>query len=152
MHFSCSFDPFVLPSAQMTCSRAREHYWQTMVWSVLHQFLIINRATYCIWWSTPAPSSQALFHLSELMNRCCSAVGVNMMDGVAGRDILLLRGRLRGGSSGRSIACQGALTFLFFSPSFFHMTDLIHDIQESFNPHLPSPLPHSTLPPTALSI
>lgn len=30
------------------------------------------------------------------MNRCCSAVGVNMMDGVAGRDILLLGEHLRG--------------------------------------------------------
>lgn len=29
-------------------------------------------------------------HLSGLMNRCCSAVGVNMMDWVAGRHILLL--------------------------------------------------------------
>lgn len=32
-----------------------------------------------------------LFHLSSLMNRCCSAARVNMMDWVAGRHILLLR-------------------------------------------------------------
>lgn len=37
-----------------------------------------------------------LFHLSSLMNRCCSAVGVNMMDWVAGRHILLLGGSERG--------------------------------------------------------
>lgn len=67
------------------------------------------------------------------MNRCCSAVGVNMMDGAAGRDILLLRGRV-GGASGRSVACQGALTFLFFVTSFFHMSDLIDDIQKCFDP------------------
>lgn len=34
---------------------------------------------------------QPHFHLSSLMNRCCSAVGVSMMDRVAGRHILLLR-------------------------------------------------------------
>lgn len=37
-----------------------------------------------------------LFHLSSLMNRCCSAVGVNKMDWVAGRHILLLRESERG--------------------------------------------------------
>lgn len=37
-----------------------------------------------------------LFHLSSLMNRCCSAVGVNMMDWVAGRHILLLGESERG--------------------------------------------------------
>lgn len=37
-----------------------------------------------------------LFHLLGLMNRCCSAVAVNMMDWVAGRHILLLRESERG--------------------------------------------------------
>lgn len=76
-----------------------------------------------------------LFHLSSLMNRCCSAVRVNMMDWVAGRHILLLR-KSEKGSSGQWTACQGALTLLCFSPSFF----LISDIQEPFKPE-----PH---PPT----
>lgn len=39
---------------------------------------------------------QPHFHLSSLMNRCCSAVGVSMMDRVAGRYILLLRASERG--------------------------------------------------------
>lgn len=46
------------------------------------------------------------------------------------------------GSSGQWTSCQGALTLLCFSPSFFLITALISDIQESFHPE-PRPQ-HST--------
>lgn len=102
---------------------------------------------YGIRFHPPHPLFTGFFHLSSLMNRCCSAVGVNMMDWVAGRHILLLRERR--GSSGQWTACRGALTPLCFSPSFFLIAALIFDIRLWHSSLSPSP---STPPPTVLSI
>lgn len=87
--------------------------------------------------SSPSPLHWLLFHLSSLMNRCCSAAGVNMMDWVAGRHILPLRESERGhlDSEKRArvlwIFCVSHLLSSLLLP-------LISDIQESF---LPKPHP-----------
>lgn len=80
-HISHSCNPIILPSAQTTCSRAREHYRQTMVWSVLHQLFIINRASYLVVHSRPiftgpfssvrANEQMLLSCWSHYDGRCC---------------------------------------------------------------------------------
>lgn len=88
-----------------------------------------------------------LFHLSNLMNRCCSAAGVNMTDWIAGRHIPLLRKSERGHLDSEECArvpwlfCVSHLRSSSSLPSSLTFRSL------SF----PSPAP-CTLPPTVLSI
>lgn len=106
---------------------------------MLHQLLIINKATYLVVLSRPiftGPLSSVRANEQMLLS-CWS-----QYDGQCNWQRHPSAERTcEGGSSGRSIACQGALTFLSFLPSFFLIIDLINDIQKSFSP------PHQPLHP-----
>lgn len=75
--------------ARRTEGRKRQKLWH---W----RHCIITAAIYYAENPLSSHFRQPHFHLSSLMNRCCSAVGANMMDRVAGRHILLLRASERG--------------------------------------------------------
>lgn len=65
-------DPSVLSSMQKTCSRTWENDLRTMLWSALHQLLIINKATYLGVLSLPiftGPFSSV--RANEQMLLCC---------------------------------------------------------------------------------
>lgn len=77
-----------------------------------------------------------LSHLSSVMNRCCSAAGVNMMEWVAGRHILLLRGNQRGHLDSEHRSREppsNAASHLLYSSSLA----LVSDIQKPFSPRAP---------------
>lgn len=96
-----------------------------------HRALIIIYEIYYVG-SSFSYLHRPLFHLSILMNRCYSAVGVNMMDWVAGRHILLLWESERGHLDSEQHA--GVPWLFYVSHLFFLITTLISDIQEPFQP------------------
>lgn len=91
---------------------------------------------------------QPHFHLSSLMNRCCSAVGVSLMDRVAGRHIILLRASERGHLDTEEHA---GVPRLFCISHLLPIIVLTSRLTFKCFSAPEAPPPYSTLPPTVPS-